>query len=465
MKAKFILLVAALFIYSVSSAQVPELWGMATYGGTNNYGTIFKVNGDGTGFSAAHLFDSINGMGPQGALCLAPNGKLYGMTLFGGTSNFGTLFSFNPSGNIFTKIVDFDLINGGFPWGTMMRASDNKLYGATYSGGVGTGGSIFKLDPVNDSYTLLYSLTQATDGGGITDKLIQATNGKLYGMAAYGGNTGDGTIFNYDIATNTFTKIHDFDLTNGGTPYGTLCEATNGFMYGMTYDGGANNNGVLFKLEVGTNVYTKIYDFNITNGQTPWNSIIQVTSTKLYGLVTGGGTGGGVIFSYDISTGTYTIEHNIDLITEGSVPWGSLIQASDGMLYSTLSFGPLISPGAVFKFNTNGNVFTLVHDFVIAEGSNPTGDLVEYISTGITELNAAGNFSIYPNPNSGNFTVERMYYGEPVVLSIYSGDGKFISRQTLNANTNYVEMKQPAGTYFLNVENKKMNFTREIQVR
>jgi uncharacterized repeat protein (TIGR03803 family) len=132
----------------------------------NDKGIIFRVNGDGSDYQIEYEFDQLSGYGPEGSLCLAPNGKLYGMTNLGGEapgSPAGTLFKFDLGGGGFTKLVDFDLLggNGAFGWGTMIVASDGMLYGATYGGG-GSGGSIFRLDPTNDNYTIVEVLDQAT---------------------------------------------------------------------------------------------------------------------------------------------------------------------------------------------------------------------------------------------------------------------------------------------------------------
>jgi len=53
---------------------------------------------------------------------------------------------------------------------------------------------------------------------------MQATNGKLYGMTTNGGANDLGVLFEYDITTDTYTEILDFDRTNGSQPYGSLIE-------------------------------------------------------------------------------------------------------------------------------------------------------------------------------------------------------------------------------------------------
>ncbi len=74
---------------------------------------------------------------PYGSLIQASNGKLYGMTQGGVFNNdFGTIFSFNPLTNIFENLYDFDIIVGAFPSGSLIQTSNGKLYGMTPRGGI-----------------------------------------------------------------------------------------------------------------------------------------------------------------------------------------------------------------------------------------------------------------------------------------------------------------------------------------
>ena len=63
---------------------------------------------------------------------------------------------------------------------------------------------------------------------------MQASDGKLYGMTTNGGSSGYGVIFSFDPSSSTYTKLKDFDNTNGANPYGSLMQASDGKLYGMT---------------------------------------------------------------------------------------------------------------------------------------------------------------------------------------------------------------------------------------
>ncbi len=70
----------------------------------------------------------------------------------------------------------------------------------------------------------------------------------LYGMTSEGGASGDGIIFEWNTEKDTLIKKIDFNRAdNGRLPNGVLVMADNGKLYGMTPFGGEYNDGVLFE--------------------------------------------------------------------------------------------------------------------------------------------------------------------------------------------------------------------------
>ena len=107
-------------------------------------------------------------------------------------------------------------------------------------------------------------------------------------MTVYGGSSGDGVIFSFDPSASTYTKLKDFDKTNGANPYGSLMQASNGKLYGMTSGGGSSNHGVIFSFDPSSSTYTKLMDFDSSNGAKPYGSLMQASDGKLYGMTTPG---------------------------------------------------------------------------------------------------------------------------------------------------------------------------------
>src|SRR5207302_6661633 len=91
----------------------------------------------------------------------------------------------------------------------------------------------------------------------------------LYGVTQYGGSHDMGTIFSLDPASNTVVKLHDFDSINGRAPNGKLMQASDGKLYGMTNAGGSMDDGGVFSYDITNGVFTKLKDFIVTNGARP----------------------------------------------------------------------------------------------------------------------------------------------------------------------------------------------------
>ncbi len=80
------------------------LYGVASGGGTNGLGTLFKISTAGTGFAVLHHFATTTGDTPYSALLLHTNGTIYGLTYHGGTNvPYGTFFSFSNNLKPFVK--------------------------------------------------------------------------------------------------------------------------------------------------------------------------------------------------------------------------------------------------------------------------------------------------------------------------------------------------------------------------
>src|ERR1041384_6788526 len=131
----FITLSIAYFLNGFCIAQNPQLIGMTYGGGAHFCGTIFKMNDDGSGFQTIYSFDTLTGMNPYGTLLQASNGKLYGMTFQGGAHRYGSIFRFDPGDYIYTDLLDFNLTNGAYPYGSLIEMEGGMLYGMTSGGG------------------------------------------------------------------------------------------------------------------------------------------------------------------------------------------------------------------------------------------------------------------------------------------------------------------------------------------
>ena len=199
---------------------------------------------------------------------------------------------------------------------TLFCKAQPILWGMTYDGGRDSMGTLFNYDVSVHTYNLVHNFNGSTDGGMPQGALIKANNGLLYGMAQVGGAYGYGTLFSYSIPSHQLTTLHDFgNGTDGAYPYGTLLQASNGIIYGLTGSGGTHNNkGTLFSYNLITNTYTTLYNFGDRfDGISPTGSLIQGTDGLLYGCTAYGGVNGeGLLFSYNISKGVELHLHDFD---------------------------------------------------------------------------------------------------------------------------------------------------------
>lgn len=56
--------------------------------------------------------------------------------------------------------------------------------------------------------------------------------------------------------------MYDFQNTLVTHPWGEFDTGTDGNLYGLTYDGGANNGGVIFKFNPVGNICYRLFDFS-----------------------------------------------------------------------------------------------------------------------------------------------------------------------------------------------------------
>ncbi len=198
------------------------LYGVAPYGGKNNAGTIFRLSLNGKQFEVLHHFDpAISGGNPNGSLTMGDDGYLYGTTALGGPTNHGTLFKILPDGNGFTIFYEFSGLNGRHPMGDLLH--DGEV---------------------------------------------------LYGMTSEGGNADKGVMFTVKTDGSLFRKLVDFDGNNGAHPRGTPTMDDKNMLYAMTAQGGNRDMGVIFKIKSNGYAYSKLFDFTENSGGNPDGNLL-----------------------------------------------------------------------------------------------------------------------------------------------------------------------------------------------
>ncbi len=346
---------------SLFKASDGNLYGMTSEGGSHYKGVIFKFNTSTSTFSKLFDFDGINnGSYPQGSLVETSNGKLYGMARNGGKNGNGVIFEFDPTTMTFSKKFDFELVNSGSsPHGDLMLSPNGSLFGTTWSGGAFDSGILFEFNPESSVFTNRFDFSSLnTNGYAPKGSLVQEANGLIYGMTFAGGIHDLGVIFEFDPLTSIYTKKFDFDgINTGGHPKGNLLNTSNGILYGMTSEGGQFDKGVLFEYSISTSTLNTLVHFDGENsGAHPNGSLMQATNGNIYGLTTEGGNGGGTLFEYDYNTSLFNKLFSFGDAAFGIHPHGSLIKGLSDKLYGT-------SNTTFFEYDPQTTIINKLFDF------------------------------------------------------------------------------------------------------
>lgn len=254
--------------------------------------------------------------------------RLYGLTASGGNFNQGTIFRIKTDNTGFTAVHHFagGTTDGSNPSGPMAVA-DGKLYGTTPAGGASSQGTLFEFDPGTNSYTVKYSFS-GFDGAGPKGGLTEA-GGSLWGVTELGGSNGAGVLFEYHPMFDNYQVYYEFDPgADGGNPTGNLLVIGNK-IYGTTGSGGAYGYGTLFEFDFWTYTFTLLHHFGGYDGEMPLGGLVEKNGL-LYGLCSGGGNyGAGVLFAYHLMYGSYLDLHHFDGANDGGNPEGDLLVSGD----------------------------------------------------------------------------------------------------------------------------------------
>jgi uncharacterized repeat protein (TIGR03803 family) len=328
------------------------LFGMTTSGGTNGAGTIFRINTDGSGYQVLHSFGgSGDGATPFSSLTL-DGSTLYGTTHSGGANGFGTIFRINTDGSGYQLLHSFAGPPGdGRDVFSPLTLYGSTLYGVTYWGGAYNIGTVYRINTNGTGFQVLHSFAGGNgDGGGPTGGLT-VIGGSLFGTTTEGGPNDAGVIFRMNNDGSGFTLLHAFNGTDGEYPGGSLT-LYGSTLYGMTSSGGANNAGTIFRINTDGTGFAVLHDFGSSgDGDGPDLGSLTLDGTTLYGMTLGGGVnGGGTIFSIDVNGSGYQVLHSFaGSPGDGEYPHSSVV--FDGTtLYGMTESGGANDLGTVFSF-------------------------------------------------------------------------------------------------------------------
>ncbi len=118
----------------------------------------------------------------------------------GGYANTGVIFSYDLATGTFKDRYHFPANNTHPEYENGLILYNNKFYGTIRQE---SGGLLFEFNPNNQQFKVLHNFTAAT--GILPLSYPTVFNGKLYGTTSYGGINNGGVIYEYDIASSTYT--------------------------------------------------------------------------------------------------------------------------------------------------------------------------------------------------------------------------------------------------------------------
>ena len=367
----------------MSQGRDGNLYGTISNNGAKNVGSVFKMT---TGGTLTDIYDfcpgttCTDGAYPLGGVTLGFDGNLHGTTQGGGTGNAGTVFKITPTGTLTTLHSFVNGTDDSVPAYATLQGQDGNTYGVSIGQYNTQYGAFFKLT-ASGTFTVLHDFTY-TDGAD-PNLPTQGTDGNFYGTTILGGSKGLGVVYKV-TAAGKVTVLHNFVgyPTDGTYPRGILVQGNDGNFYGTTYQGGANNEGSVFKITpagVFTLIHSFLYASPAFDGQLPWDGLTLGPDGNFYGTTANGGTkNDGTLFKITPS-GTETVLYNFcDPSCNGYFPATPLVLDTDGNFYGNTNGNS--NGGAVF-YRLSLGFSPLVN---LVTWSSKVGQTVEILGQGFT---------------------------------------------------------------------------------
>jgi uncharacterized repeat protein (TIGR03803 family) len=319
-----------------------------------------------------------DGKNPQSPLITDAAGNVYGVTLYGGLQNSGTIFELVPNqaktAYSYRRLHSFcsrpGCADGSYPYTALILDSHGNLYGTTASGGTAGVGVVFEMvvSSVAPAFKVLHTFcatAKCGDGWNPMSGLTYqgASSGApydgispLYGTVLGGAAHGYGAAYQLAPDAGTarwiFRPVHNFcalpACADGSNPQMDLTMDQAGNLYGATSAGGSTGKGTIFRLSPAGGAWRETVLKNVcirtncSDGQSASTPMILDAAGNLIGTMYGGGThSGGVIFKLDPATKSYSVLYQFCAqanCADGGQPDGSIVLDAGGNVYGTTNY-------------------------------------------------------------------------------------------------------------------------------
>jgi uncharacterized repeat protein (TIGR03803 family) len=353
-----------------------NIYGSTVQGGSYGGGTVFQVTPAGVHTVLYSFTGGTDGGEPYKGVTLDAQGNIYGTAGVGGKyvgpctdTGCGVVFKLTNSGGTWNYSVIHSFTGGSDGWGPgagVTVDSHAAVYGMTPLGGKSNAGVIYQLKrDASGTWRekIIHSFTGGNDGlGGSAGRLLPDGAGGFFGACTAGGANGDGVVFRISPGASgswTLKPLYQFKgMPDAGFPYGSLLRDKSGNLYGTSYYDGANDLGAVYKLTNNGGSWSEsvLYSFKGgSDGSGPISNLVFDSAGNLYGTASEGGSascGCGTIFRLSPSGGTWkeSTVHQFMGPPDGAFVYNGMVVDNLGNFYGATVHGGTANEGSIYKF-------------------------------------------------------------------------------------------------------------------
>lgn len=319
------------------------------------------------------------------------------------------------------------------PTGRLSDSYRGLMYGTSRGDGCNSNGALYSFNLTDSTLTVLHQFTNANlDGRYPQGSPVVGGDGLLWGATYFGGayqnlnnwntNSGYGIVYTYNLDSNVFTTVYSFTPNphDGRYPAGSLLAAPDHMLYGVTWNGGSDDCGVIYRVNPVNKHVDILFEFigsytgPVVTGNNPTGQLVWSPNQLLFGVTQYGGSvsGLGTIYSFDPKLGLFTLIHAFKSV-EGYAPtsFSYPIQFGlDGRLFGYTQGGGDLQLGGVFALTldpttqtvTSNSLLQYIHSFTGRLGPTPPYDG----TTGLAEIYIDPNdpYTIFGTTHDGGLT-------------------------------------------------------------
>lgn len=294
------------------------------------------------------------------------------------------------------------------------------------------------------TYTVLHDFGSVPNDGRYARGPLVSDGVKLYGVTLDGGDNDGGTIYSLNLDGSGYAVLHSFE--SGDWPLGGLAFA-DGTLYGTTFYGGANDDGMVYSIKTDGSGFTTVYSF-LSQGDDLDPSPVTVSDGTIYGQLEydpDGEFDGGVVYSVKTDGTGYTVLTGfLDQPRDGYRPQGKLLLEGGALYGATIFGGPYYAGlGTLFSLPAAGGAHSILYGFSGEDGLFPVGGLVSdgrrLYGKAISGMDmmgpAAGMGSPFILPGSCVFAIEKSGAGY-TILRTFNIDATYLLNDGLALDGN-----------------------------